>query len=334
MSGVSILRARRKSFNAITSPRNITCVTVTSMRDLPAPVRATARAAAADAWLRDLPGLVAELAREWELRLGSAFGDATEAYVVSATRSDGTPVVLKLVVPRRRAAAAGKEIILLRRTAGTGCCRLLRYDETRGALLLERLGPSMAELNLPQPRRLEILCDLAGAIWRQSAADADLPTGEQQAQILIGQISHLWTELDRPCTRRAVDDALAAADSRRRAWNPDRAVLSHGDVHQWNALRSGDGFKLVDPDGLRAEPEFDLGVLMREDPDELFHGDPRDRARWLAARTGTDPQAVWEWGLAERVACGLVLTARGVQPFAARMLAAADRISSGARPGG
>jgi streptomycin 6-kinase len=106
-------------------------------------------------------------------------------------------------------------------------------------------------------------------------------------------------------------------------------VLVHGDVHQWNALRSGDGFKLVDPDGLVAEPECDLGALMREDPVELMAGDPWDRARLLAARTGTDPEAIWEWGLADRVATGLVLTSIGLQPVAGEMLAAADTIASG-----
>jgi GNAT superfamily N-acetyltransferase len=34
----------------------------------------------------------------------------------------------------------------------------------------------------------------------------------------------------------------------------------------WNALQSGDTFKLVDPDGLLTEADYDLGVLMREDP--------------------------------------------------------------------
>ena len=62
-------------------------------------------------------------------------------------------------------------------------------------------------------------------------------------------------------------------------------------------LRAGDDWKLVDPDGLLAEPEADLGVLMREDPVELLTGDPGDRARWLAARTGTDPVAIVEWGV-------------------------------------
>lgn len=55
--------------------------------------------------------------------------------------------------------------------------------------------------------------------------------------------------------------------------------------------------KLVDPDGLLAEAEYDLGILMREDPIELLDDcDPRARARWLAARTGLDVEAIWEWG--------------------------------------
>jgi streptomycin 6-kinase len=297
------------------------------VRDLPAAVRATARHAGREAWVTDLPGLVADLAREWGLRVGATFGDATEAYVAAVTCGDGTPAVLKLVVPRRTAAAS-HEITVLRLADGEGCCRLLRHDEPRGALLLERLGPAMSELDLPQPRRLEILCDLAVAVWR-TGGSAGLPTGAMKAERLAHRIPRLWTELGEPCTRQSVDHALAAAAGRRKAYDPDRAVLAHGDVHQWNALRAGDGFKLVDPDGLAAEPEYDLGVLMREDPDELIAGDPWDRARWLAGRTGTGARAIWEWGVAERVCTGLVLTAVGVQPVAARILAAADEISRG-----
>lgn len=79
--------------------------------------------------------------------------------------------------------------------------------------------------------------------------------------------------------RRTVEHALSCAASRARAHRDERAVLVHGDVHRWNALQAPGGFKLVDPDGLLAEPEYDLGVLMREDPVELLAGDPADRAR-------------------------------------------------------
>lgn len=294
------------------------------VEDPPAAVRAKAREAGAGAWLDDLSVLLGEIAREWGLTLGAVHGDATEAYVVDAVRRDGAPAVLKLVVPGRGAAAA-YEIMVLGLDGGTGCARLLESDAGRGALLLERLGPAMAGLGLPQPRRLEILCDLAAAVWRRT--DLPLPTGAEKASRLAGYITSKWTELGRSCQARTVEHALAAARSRARAHDPARAVLVHGDVHQWNALRAGDGFKLVDPDGLVAEPEYDLGVLMREDPAELIAGDPWDRARLLAARTGADPVAIWEWGVAERVATGLVLTAVGLHEVAADMLRAADLIA-------
>ena len=57
-------------------------------------------------------------------------------------------------------------------------------------------------------------------------------------------------------------------------------------LKQWDALRSEDGFKLVDPDGLLAEPEVDLGIVMREDPLELLEEGPWRRAHRLAALTG------------------------------------------------
>jgi streptomycin 6-kinase len=76
-------------------------------------------------------------------------------------------------------------------------------------------------------------------------------------------ISATWEELDHPCSERAVDHALACAGRRADAHREERAVLVHGDVHQWNALEAQVGFKLVDPDGLLAEPEYDLGIIMR-----------------------------------------------------------------------
>ena len=103
----------------------------------------------------------------------------------------------------------------------------------------------------------------------------------------------------------------------------------HGDIHQWNALQAGEGFKLIDPDGLRAEAEYDLGILMREDPVELFEGDPRERSRWLAARTGLDETAIWEWGVVERVSTGLIATEIELQPEARHMLQAAERVAGG-----
>jgi streptomycin 6-kinase len=102
-------------------------------------------------------------------------------------------------------------------------------------------------------------------------------------------------------------------------------MLVHGDVHQWNALEADGGeFKLVDPDGLLVEPEYDLGILMREDP---LEGDLHERAARLAKGTGLDETAIWEWGVVERVATGLLGTRVNLQPVAREMLDAAERVA-------
>jgi len=269
---------------------------------------------------------VADLEQEWSITVGRPYEDPTEAFVAEATLDDGRPAVLKLLIARP-GDLARSEITVLRLSGGSGCARLLRADEARGALLLERLGPALHELALPMTRRHEILVSAASRIWRP-APGCGLPTGADHGRRLADFIPAAWEELDRPCSERAIADALSCLARRIAAHDDERAVLVHGDVHQWNALRAaGGGFKLVDPDGLVAEAECDLGVLMREDPVELLHGDPRERARWLAARCGLDAAAIWEWGMAERVATGLVLTRIGLQPVGRQMLSAADHVA-------
>ena len=293
--------------------------------EVPEVVRNKALSAGAGAWLDELPALVADLEREWSITVGRPYAGGTEAFVAEATLDDGTDAVLKLLVPRA-AGAASNEVTVLRLTNGEGCAELLRDDARRSALLLERLGPSMFELALPLTQRHEILCAAAERVWRP-APDCGLPTGAEKGHWLVDSITTLWEELDRPCSERALEYALSCAARRIAAHDDERAVLVHGDVHQWNALEADDGFKLVDPDGLLAEAEYDMGILMREDPVELLDGDARERARWLAARTGLDASAIWEWGVVERVSTGLLCTRIDLQPGGREMLAAADRVS-------
>ena len=297
--------------------------------DVPPVVREKALAAGAAAWLDELPERVRELEDEWAIRVGRVYPDATEALVAEADCADGTRAVLKLIVPRD-GDAAEHEATVLRLAAGDGCAELLRSDVSRGALLLERLGRPLRELGLPLGRRHEILVTAAERLWRP-APDAALPTGAEKAVWLAEFVVEMWEETGRPCSENAVRHALACAERRRAAHRDDRALLVHGDVHEWNALEAGGGgFKLVDPDGLLAEPEYDLGILMREDP---LEGDLRDRARALASRARLDVTAIWEWGVVERVSTGLLATRVGLQPIARQMLRAADAVAARHYPG-
>jgi streptomycin 6-kinase len=181
---------------------------------VPAVVRNKALAAGAARWLDDLPRLIASLERDWQITVGRPFPDATEAFVAEAVPSaDAVPSgdagpssVLKLMIPRA-GDHARNEITVLRMADGDGCARLLRADEARGALLLERLGRPLAQLGRPLARRHEILCATAARLWRPAPASG-LPTGADKGRWLSEFITATWLELDRPCPERAVGHAL------------------------------------------------------------------------------------------------------------------------------
>lgn len=294
-----------------------------------------AREVGATGWLAGLDELVAGLATEWGLEVGDPLSGGTEAYVTRVARADGSPAVLKLMIPRPDSDpigqnAAAHESTVLELAGGNGCAELFASDVGRGALLMERLGPSLYELGTAIAERHRIMVDCAERMWRP-APDAGLTTGAAKAQWLMDHVVARWDQLDRPCSEQAVEHAISCGERRLAAHDDERSVLVHGDIHQWNTLRSDrsmeTGHKLIDPDGLLAEPEYDLGIIMREDPVELMAGRPFDRASWLGEKTGLDAHAIWEWGVLERVSTGLIATSIDLQPVGSEMLAAAADIA-------
>jgi len=91
-------------------------------------------------------------------------------------------------------------------------------------------------------------------------------------------------------------------------------VLVHGDAHNGNILQvetsSERMFKFIDPDGLIAEPAYDLGVLMREGVDELVVNPVElgyKRSIFLGELTNVEQMSIREWGYIQAVATGLLL---------------------------
>lgn len=298
------------------------------MITIPEVLRRSAAWAGARQWLDDLPALVGELEQRWNIRVGAPLTGGHVAYVAEATTADGEPVVLKVCLPLpSEPHAARHEITALQLADGGGCAALLRGDLDLKAMLLERLGAPLCDLGLPMVRRHRILCDTAARIWR-AAPGAELPTGADKARDLAAWIAEKWEKLDRPCSELAVDQALAYSRRRESAHDDDRARLVHGDVHCFNALQAEAGFKLIDPNAALAEPEYDLGTVMRGDPVELLAADdPRDRALWLAAQTGLDATAIWEWGVIHRMQTALHCEEIDSQPLGRQTLAAVEAVA-------
>jgi streptomycin 6-kinase len=293
--------------------------------DVPDEVRSRALADGHAAWLDGLPSVLDSLAQDWSLTIGATMRGGHAALVVEATLADGTPSVLKVGVPGYRR-QLGFEATVLDLAAGKSCARLIRRDLTRDALLLERLGPAMYDVILDHRSQHDMLCDIVAQLWRPLDDDIDLPTGADLAHRMQHLIPQLWEELERPCSAATIDDAVECANRRERAYHRRTSVLVHGDVHEANALQTEGGtFKLIDPDGLRAEPACDLGTIVRCTPDT--GDDLWVRTERLAARTGVDATAIWEWGTVHRVIGGLNSVRIGFQPFGNLLLAEADRLT-------
>ncbi len=284
-------------------------------------------------WIDGLNDRVDSLERDWDIGIGDSLAGGSESLVLAVTRRDGAPGILKIGLPG--SADLTQEARVYRIANGRGYATLLAHDDSRNALLLERLGRPIAEFGLPVRAQLERICATLRIAWI-ALHDADgLMTGAEKARWLAQFIIDTASTLDEPCGRAVLDQALSFTAERERAHDPANCVLVHGDCHEYNTLSRIDGmpgYKFVDPDGLFAEPAYDLGILMRGWNEELLAGDAlalgRERCALLAELTGVDEEAIWQWGFIERVSTGLLLTQLGL-PDARDTLAIAERWVAG-----
>ena len=128
-----------------------------------------------EAWLHELPALIAECEQRWQIQVQTPF-KLSYNYVAPAVRSDGTQCVLKLGV---LSPDLSYEIEAMQVYAGRGICRLIDVDVERGAQLLERLLPGML-LSTLVPHQDEqatlIAAEVMRELWRPAPAQHTLPT--------------------------------------------------------------------------------------------------------------------------------------------------------------
>jgi streptomycin 6-kinase len=307
---------------------------------VPVEVRQKAMAQGAEGarWLEHLGAGIEALEREWQISVGSALGGGSDAYVAEATTSDGSQAIVKLALP---GAGTAHQIETLLLADGRGYVQLLRHDVSRQAMLQERLGASLAELGFPVRTQVEAICDTLRRAWEVSPGPR-FRSGAEKVRSLAEFIAATWEELNRPCSERVIDRALCFTRAREAAFDPDSAVLVHGDAHAANTLMvpkqqgaASARFKFVDPDGLFAERACDLAVPMRGWSRELLEGDTlrlgHERCAHLSQLTDVDAQPIWEWGFIERVSTGLLALRVGREQLGRDTLAVAEAFAPAAR---
>jgi streptomycin 6-kinase len=157
---------------------------LTATRFIPEQVRskALAEGPVGEAWLAGLGSVVEELAARWNLSVGQTLTGGTEGLVTDVTMADGRQAVLKINLPARDPSASELRTLLAAR--GRGYAEIYAFDEPRAAMLMERLGPSMAGLGLPAGMQLELLCETLAEAWAPAPEGARFMTGAEKARSL------------------------------------------------------------------------------------------------------------------------------------------------------
>lgn len=280
------------------------------------------------AWAEALPGRLDDLCRRWSLRPGWRLPGGSASYLTTVLRVDGSEAVLEVPLPEPDPA---RHATALRAADGQGYVRLLEADPAAGALLLERLGPSLDHAGLAPEAQLDALAATLLRAWRAP----DRPALDKAASLAAG-IRAFHAAAPGAVRDDVVERALADA-ARLSGPDPADLVLVHGDPHPGNLLRvrhprpgAERGWCFVDPDPFVADRAYDLGVALRDFSSTLLAGPATAVARlaaWcraVAAPSGTDPDRVRAWAFLERVSTGLYVSSFGAPRVGAPFLRSAE----------
>jgi streptomycin 6-kinase len=177
----------------------------------------------------------------------------------------------------------------LERWNGDGAVRLLRRDDDRFALLLERCEPGAFLSSAGGEHALEVLIELVPQLWIDAAG---FHTLEDETAV--------WLE-DGLAESRHGD--VAAGLVRELAPSQGEQVLVHQDLHGDNVLAAErEPWLVIDPKPLAAEREFAVAPIVRSP--ELGHSkrDVLYRLDRLCAELGLDRERARGWTIAQTVA--------------------------------
>ena len=256
-------------------------------------------------WLTRLPEIVSLCARRWSLTVLPPFEALSYNYVAPAFREDGTPAVLKLGVPNPELLS---EIEALGIFEGDGIAQLLDSDTDLGALLLERLEPGDTLLSVEDDEQAtSIAAEVMRGLWKPAPEKHPFPTAERWS-LGLDRLRKTFGGGTGPFPPALVDRAEGLFSEL--LGSMGEPVLIHGDLHHENILRSQrHPWLAIDPKGMVAEREYEVGALLRNPLPQLLNGaDPkRVTARRIAILSevlGFDRQRIVGWGLSQAVLSG------------------------------
>jgi streptomycin 6-kinase len=245
-----------------------------------------------NAWLDELPPVLASLRQRWGLILGSLIQRGTVSVVLSCWTAEGAPAVLKVSPDRRR---INDEADALAGWDTPKVPAVLAVDPRVGALLIEAIKPGTALDQRGTYPRSEAMVELIAGLHHAGAAGGHVSVSARITSLFdAGR-----TAYDRRPDLREVVPLALYEDGRQLAMHlateTRPAVLLHGDLTPVNILDGGSdrGLVAVDPAPCIGDPAFDtIDLLLWKARDWATI---TSRAKQLAPKIGVPTERALDW---------------------------------------
>ena len=210
-----------------------------------------------DEWFASLPATIAELERQWNVRVGNPFPGIEYNYVAEAEGEENLPLVIKIAPPFETVEIHG-EARFLRVAQGRGAVELIAEDRERKAILIERALPGKAlheEFASSPIDSIEPAIDVLKEILR--------PAPDEMGDVIT---LDKWFENFRRYKKTDFPQQMAEKAFEiyeRLSCQPEKTFYIHGDYHPGNVVTAQrEQFLAIDPKGIVGHIGYDIAVFL------------------------------------------------------------------------
>lgn len=251
-------------------------------------------------WLGDLPDLIRETAGNWSLTIEKPFPKLSYHWVAPCVSSEsGERAVLKIGF-NEPDSITSSEAKMLRFFDGNGAVKLLRFDENRCALLLERLLPGEDLIKICQEndeQATTIAINVMEKIWKAPFQSNEFPSLEKWTASFRRAGKTDFSQQHFQKAQKFFDELINSSEQR----------LLHGDLHHQNVLSATrEPYLAIDPKGIVGDIGFEIAVFLNNPRGWILsHPKRREilekRIEQFSCAFEIEPPELRKWAYAEAV---------------------------------
>ncbi len=208
-------------------------------------------------WLNDLPRVIIDIEDNWLLKAEKPFPNLSYNYVVPCLCNDGSKAVLKIALPLNNPEIFN-EARFLQMADGKGAVKLLKSDESRRAILLERLMPGenlKESCHKDETKAVEIAILIMRGLLKEPPPNSAFRELDEWFNNFFEKAPKTNFPLEFQNKAREFYEQLS--------FGAKQKFLIHGDLHHENILSATrEPFLAIDPKGIIGEIGYETAVFL------------------------------------------------------------------------